>query len=32
MHGGHAAVIFSKVRKIAVISWKEEDRKVSSDS
>jgi hypothetical protein len=32
MHGGHATVIFSKVREKAVIGWKEEDRKVSSDS
>jgi hypothetical protein len=32
MHRGHATVIFSEVREIAVISWKEEGHKVSSDS
>jgi hypothetical protein len=31
MHGGHATVIFSEVREIAVIGWKEQDRKVSND-
>ena len=32
MHRRHATVVFSEVREIAVIGWKEEDRKVSSDS
>lgn len=32
MQGGHATVIFSEVREMAVIGWKEQDRKASSES